>query len=128
MFGVIRSLTVPNGPKSPGAKPSEVSAFGGPAGVAAGVIASVAAVIAVALIVLGSVFWRQRRRLLALQRVIDSSASALDQVPHGSSSIGLQVINSSSELNPAAAINADDNVALQQTADMYGSLQPANVH
>jgi len=92
------------------------------------VIASVAAVIAVALIVLGSVFWRQRRRLLALQRVIDSSASALDQVPHGSSSIGLQVINSSSELNPAAAINADDNVALQQTADMYGSLQPANVH
>jgi len=83
----------------------------------------VAAVIGVALIVLGVVFRRQRRQMLALQRVIDSSAAALDQGVHSSSSINMAVLStgiSAAESDNAAQSDAD--LALHRTAALYESL------
>jgi len=118
---VGRSGSVPKGPKSPGRQ--ESISFTGPTGVALGLVVSVAAVIGVALIVLSVVFRRQRRQMLALQRVLDSSAAALNHGAHSSSSINMAAISTSigtDETDRAARSDAD--LALLRTAVLYESL------
>jgi len=110
---------VPKGAKETGRQ--ETVSFSGSTGVAFGLVISVAAAVGIALIVLGVVFRRQRHHMRALQRVIDSSAAALDQGAHSASSVDMAVFSASSN-GDGATITSDPDMALHRTAALYDSL------
>ena len=110
---------MPKGAKETGRQ--ETVSFSGSTGVAFGLVISVAAAVGIALIVLGVVFRRQRHHMRALQRVIDSSAAALDQGAHSASSVDMAVFSASSN-GDGATITSDPDMALHRTAALYDSL------